>query len=318
MEFYPSETKERLTLAQAIVKYLQAQYSELDGEQQRFIQGIWGIFGHGNVSGLSQALVEYGQELPYHQPRNEQSMVHASTGFARAMRRTATLACTTSIGPGATNMVTGAATATICRIPVLLLPSDHYASRYGGVVLQGIEHLSSDDMSVTDTFRVVSRFFDRITRPEQILVSLPEAMRVMTDPGRDRRRHARPPAGHPGLRLRLPGVASSSRSLADRAPPARPAAISEAVALLRRPSARTSSPAAACTTPRPGTSWTRSPRRSGSRSARRTPGAARCATVRRCRCRCRAPASHGTPRRRRARRSRPTSCSASARGCTTS
>ncbi|MEP7202012.1 MAG: 3D-(3,5/4)-trihydroxycyclohexane-1,2-dione acylhydrolase (decyclizing) [Ilumatobacteraceae bacterium] len=182
MEFYPSENKQRLTLAQAIVKFLQAQYSEYDGEQQRFIQGMWGIFGHGNVSGLSQALVEYGQNLPYHQPRNEQSMVHASTGFARAKRRKATMACTTSIGPGATNMITGAATATICRIPVLLLPSDYYASRYGGVVLQDIEHLNSQDMSVTDAFRVVSRYFDRVTRPEQILVSLPEAMRVMTDP----------------------------------------------------------------------------------------------------------------------------------------
>ena len=182
MNFYPSEQKERLTLSQAIVKYLQAQYSEYDGVEQRFIQGIWGIFGHGNVSGLSQALVEYGQELPYHKPCNEQSMVHASTGFARAKRRKATMACTTSIGPGATNMITGAATATICRIPVLLLPSDYYASRYGGTVLQDIDHLSSEDMSVTDTFRVVSRFFDRITRPEQILTSLPEAMRIMTNP----------------------------------------------------------------------------------------------------------------------------------------
>jgi len=182
MEFYPSEKKQRLTLAQAIVRFLQVQYSEYDGQQERFIQGLWGIFGHGNVSGLSQALVEYGQDLPYHQPRNEQSMVHASTGFARAKRRKATMACTTSIGPGATNMITGAATATICRIPVLLLPSDYYASRYGGVVLQGIEHLSSEDMSVTDCFRVVSRYFDRVTRPEQILVSLPEAMRIMTDP----------------------------------------------------------------------------------------------------------------------------------------
>ncbi len=182
MEFYPSEKKQRLTLAQAVVKFLQVQYSEYDGEQQRFIQGLWGIFGHGNVSGISQAMVEYGQDLPYHQPRNEQSMVHASTGFARAKRRKATMACSTSIGPGATNMITGAATATICRIPVLLLPSDYYASRYGGVVLQGIEHLSSEDMSVTDCFRVVSRFFDRVTRPEQILTSLPEAMRIMTDP----------------------------------------------------------------------------------------------------------------------------------------
>ena len=182
MEFYPSEMKERLTLSQAIVKYLQAQFSEFDGEEQRFIQGIWGIFGHGNVSGLSQALVEYGTDLPYHQPTNEQSMVHATTGFARTMRRKATMACTTSIGPGATNMITGAATATICRIPVLLLPSDYYATRYQGVVLQDIDHLSSEDMSVTDTFRVVSRFYDRITRPEQILTALPEAMRIMTNP----------------------------------------------------------------------------------------------------------------------------------------
>ena len=182
MNFYSSVKKKRLTLSQAIVKYLQSQYSEYDGQEQRFIQGIWGIFGHGNVSGMSQALVEYGQDLPYHKPCNEQSMVHATTGFARAKRRKATMACTTSIGPGATNMITGAATATICRIPVLLLPSDYYASRYGGTVIQDIDHLSSEDMSVTDTFRVVSRFFDRITRPEQILTSLPEAMRILTNP----------------------------------------------------------------------------------------------------------------------------------------
>ena len=182
MDYYSSEKKQRLTLSQAIVKYLQAQYSEYDGEQQRFIQGMWGIFGHGNVSGMSQALVECGQELPYHQPTNEQSMVHAATGFARTMRRKTTMACTTSIGPGATNMVTGAATATICRIPVLLFPSDYYASRYGGTILQDIDHLTSDDVSVTDTFRVVSRFYDRMTRPEQILTALPEAMRVLTNP----------------------------------------------------------------------------------------------------------------------------------------
>lgn len=182
MKFYSSEKKILLTMSQAVVKFLQAQYSDYDGEQQRFIQGIWGIFGHGNVSGLSQALVEYGQDLPYHQPTNEQSMVHAATGFARAKRRKATMACTTSIGPGATNMLTGAATATICRIPVLLLPSDYYASRYQGKVLQDIDHLPSDDMSVTDMFRVVSRFYDRITRPEQLLASLPEAMRILTSP----------------------------------------------------------------------------------------------------------------------------------------
>ena len=183
MKFYTAQETIRLTLSQAIVKHLQAQYSERDGVERRFIQGVWGILGHGNVSGLSQALVEYGRDLPFHQPANEQSMVHAVSGFARANRRLATMACTSSIGPGTTNMLTGATTATICRLPVLLLPSDYYASRYQGQVLQDIEHPVSMDMSVTDCFRVVSRFFDRITRPEQILFSLPEAMRILTDPG---------------------------------------------------------------------------------------------------------------------------------------
>ena len=172
----------RLTMGQALIKFLQAQYSEYDGDIQRFIPAIWGIFGHGNVSGLSQALWEYGDDLPYYQPTNEQSMVHAASGFARARLRTQTFACTTSIGPGATNMITGAATAHINRLPVLLLPSDYYATRFQGQVLQDIEHPVSLDMSVTDCFRVVSQFFDRITRPEQILYALPEAMRVMADP----------------------------------------------------------------------------------------------------------------------------------------
>ena len=182
MKFYTAQETIRLTLSQAIVKYLQSQYSERDGVERRFIQGVWGILGHGNVSGLSQALVEYGRDLPFHQPANEQSMVHAASGFARANLRLATMACTSSIGPGTTNMLTGATTATICRLPVLLLPSDYYASRYQGQVLQDIAHPVSMDMSVTDCFRVVSRFFDRITRPEQVLFSLPEAMRILTDP----------------------------------------------------------------------------------------------------------------------------------------
>ncbi len=182
--FQPFGTQEtvRLTMGQALIKFLQMQYTEYDGEIQRFIPAIWGIFGHGNVSGLSQALWEYGAELPYFQPTNEQSMVHAASGFARARLRTQTFACTTSIGPGATNMVTGAATAHINRLPVLLLPSDYYATRFQGQVLQDIEHPISLDMSVTDCFRVVSQFFDRITRPEQILYAAPEAMRVMADP----------------------------------------------------------------------------------------------------------------------------------------
>ena len=172
----------RLTMGQALIKFLQMQYTEYDGEEQRFIPAIWGIFGHGNVSGLSQGLLEYGDALPYYQPTNEQSMVHAASGFARTRLRMQTFACTSSIGPGATNMVTGAATAHINRLPVLLLPSDYYATRFQGQVLQDIEHPISMDMSVTDCFRPVSQFFDRITRSEQILYSLPEAMRIMSDP----------------------------------------------------------------------------------------------------------------------------------------
>ena len=177
-----SRAKTRLTMAQALVKYLQVQYSERDGKRRRLIPGIFGIFGHGNVGALSQALHEYGQNLPYYQPRNEQSMVHTATGYAKANHRLATLACTASIGPGSTNMITGAATATINRLPVLLFPSDYYATRHQGPVLQQLEHPVSADVSVNDCFRPVSRFFDRISRPEQLLTALPEAMRVLTDP----------------------------------------------------------------------------------------------------------------------------------------
>lgn len=172
----------RLTMAQALVKYLQVQYSERDGKRRRLIPAMFGIFGHGNVAGLGQALIEYGADLPYMQPHNEQSMVHTASGFAKANLRLATLACTSSIGPGATNMITGAATATVNRLPVLLLPGDYYATRHQGPVLQQLEHPISMDVSVNDAFRPVSRFFDRITRPEHILTALPEAMRILTDP----------------------------------------------------------------------------------------------------------------------------------------
>jgi 3D-(3,5/4)-trihydroxycyclohexane-1,2-dione acylhydrolase (decyclizing) len=172
----------RLTMAQAVVKYLQTQYSERDGQTRRLIPAMFGIFGHGNVCGMGQALEECGRELPYYQPCNEQSMVHTAIGFAKANRRLATLACTSSIGPGSTNMITGAAAATINRLPVLLFPSDYYATRHQGPVLQQLEHPISADVSVNDCFRPVSRFFDRITRPEQLLTALPEAMRVLTDP----------------------------------------------------------------------------------------------------------------------------------------
>src|SRR5918912_271328 len=172
----------RLTVGQALVRFLQVQYSRRDGEEQRLIPALFGIFGHGNVAGLSQALAEVGGDLPYFQPFNEQSMVHTAAGYAKATNRRATLACSSSIGPGATNMVTGAALATINRLPVLLLPSDYYASRRQGPVLQQLEHPVSFDESVNDCFRPVSRFFDRVSRADQLVESLPEAMRVLTDP----------------------------------------------------------------------------------------------------------------------------------------
>jgi 3D-(3,5/4)-trihydroxycyclohexane-1,2-dione acylhydrolase (decyclizing) len=172
----------RLTAAQAVVRFLQAQWSERDGERRRAIPAIFGIFGHGNVCGVGQALQEHGEGLPYHQPKNEQAMVHAALGYAKATRRLATLACSASIGPGSTNMVTGAATATTNRLPVLLLPSDTFANRRQGPVLQQLEHPVSADLSVNDCLRPVSRFFDRIARPEQLLTALPEAMRVLLDP----------------------------------------------------------------------------------------------------------------------------------------
>ncbi|HCN08462.1 MAG TPA: 3D-(3,5/4)-trihydroxycyclohexane-1,2-dione acylhydrolase (decyclizing), partial [Lentisphaeria bacterium] len=143
----------RLTTAQAVVRFLSVQYSERDGSRQRLIPGVFGIYGHGNVCGLGQALEEYGKDLPYYQPCNEQGMVHIASGLAKRTQRMQTLACASSIGPGATNMVTGAATATTNRLPVLLLPSDYFANRHQGPVLQQLEHPVSADTSVNDALR---------------------------------------------------------------------------------------------------------------------------------------------------------------------
>ncbi|MEU4233601.1 3D-(3,5/4)-trihydroxycyclohexane-1,2-dione acylhydrolase (decyclizing) [Nonomuraea sp. NPDC026600] len=172
----------RLTTAQALVLYLSRQYSVADGERRRMIPAALGIFGHGNVAGLGQALDQYADDLPFIQGRNEQGLVHIASGFAKASRRRAALAVTASIGPGALNMVTGAALATVNRLPVLLLPGDSYATRRQGPVLQQLQHPIEADASVNDAFRPVSRFFDRITRPEQLLTALPAAMRVLVDP----------------------------------------------------------------------------------------------------------------------------------------
>jgi 3D-(3,5/4)-trihydroxycyclohexane-1,2-dione acylhydrolase (decyclizing) len=171
----------RLTVAQAILAFLKNQYTERDGQEQRFIEGCLGIFGHGNVAGVGQAL-EQDPGLRYYLFRNEQAMVHAASAFAKASLRKRALACTTSIGPGATNMVTGAAVATINRLPVLLLPGDIFARRNVAPVLQQLESPASQDISVNDCFKPVSRYWDRIARAEQLLTSLPEAMRVLTSP----------------------------------------------------------------------------------------------------------------------------------------
>ena len=176
----------RLTVAQAVVRFLANQWSERDGESHRLIAGCFGIFGHGNLAGLGQALLQSQTDdvepLRYYQARNEQAMVHTAVGYAWMTNRLSTFACTASIGPGATNMVTGAALATINRLPVLLLPGDVFATRVANPVLQELESPGGYDLSVNDAFRPVSRFFDRVWRPEQLPSALLGAMRVLTDP----------------------------------------------------------------------------------------------------------------------------------------
>ncbi|MGW1841881.1 3D-(3,5/4)-trihydroxycyclohexane-1,2-dione acylhydrolase (decyclizing) [Streptomyces sp. NPDC001966] len=175
-------TTRRLTTAQALVSFLARQYTERDGRRQRLISATWGIFGHGNVAGIGQALVESGRAMPYLQGRNEQAMVHAAVGYARQSGRLSAQAVTTSIGPGATNLVTGAALATVNHLPVLLLPGDTFATRPADPVLQQLEVPSAGDISVNDCLRPVSRYFDRITRPEALVPAALQAMRTLTDP----------------------------------------------------------------------------------------------------------------------------------------
>lgn len=171
----------QLTTAQAIVRYLGAQYSERDQKSQRLFAGCFGILGHGNIAGMGQAL-DQEKTLTYYQSRNEQSMVHVAAAYAKVSNRLSTMACTSSIGPGATNMITAAAAATINRLPVLLLPGDLFAKRQVAPVLQQLESPYSQDISVNDCFKPISAYWDRINRPEQLLMALPEAMRVLTCP----------------------------------------------------------------------------------------------------------------------------------------
>jgi 3D-(3,5/4)-trihydroxycyclohexane-1,2-dione acylhydrolase (decyclizing) len=172
----------RLTVAQALVRFLAAQQVERDGERSKFFAGCFGIFGHGNLAGLGQALQQYAELLPYRAAYNEQAMVHVAAGYARQRNRLGTFVCTSSVGPGATNMVTGAALATVNRLPVLLLPGDTFARRRPHPVLQQVEVPADATVSANDCFRPVSRFFDRVQRPEQLYSAALEAMRVLTDP----------------------------------------------------------------------------------------------------------------------------------------
>ena len=175
-------TTQRLTAAQALVKYLAAQYTFIDGEQRPLFAGVFAIFGHGNVAGLGEALYHARENLPTYRAHNEQAMALSAIAYAKANNRRRMMACTTSIGPGATNMVTAAALAHVNRLPVLLLPGDIFASRRPDPVLQQIENFGDPTASANDCFRPVSRYFDRITRPEQLITSLPVALQTLTDP----------------------------------------------------------------------------------------------------------------------------------------
>ncbi|MBX7236789.1 MAG: 3D-(3,5/4)-trihydroxycyclohexane-1,2-dione acylhydrolase (decyclizing) [Caldilineales bacterium] len=172
---------ERLTMAQALIKFLKQQYVERDGLESPFFAGCFGIFGHGCVAGVGEALLQ-SPDFPYFQVRNEQGAVHAAAAYAKVKNRLQTFACLSSIGPGATNMITGAALATINRLPVLLLPGDIFARRNVAPVLQQLESAHSQDISVNDCFKPVSTYWDRLNRPDQLLTALPEAMRVLTSP----------------------------------------------------------------------------------------------------------------------------------------
>ena len=306
----------RLTVAQALVRFLASQHTERDGLEQRLIAGCFGIFGHGNVAGVGQALLEQPEAMPYYHARNEQGMVHAAAGYARMKNRLSTLACTSSIGPGATNMVTGAALATINRLPVLLLPGDIFATRVASPVLQELEDPTSYDVSVNDAFRPVSRFWDRINRPEQLPSALLAAMRVLTDPAETGAVTLSLPQDVQAEAFDWPEELFERRVWHVRRPVPEPGLVAEAAARLR---AR----AAAADRRRRRRDLRRGDRRAArARGGDRHPGGRDAG--RQGLAALRPPAGgrgdrrHGHDRGQRARRARPTWCSASARAGATS
>ncbi len=224
---------ERLTTAQALVRFLSAQFAEQDGRRERLVQGVLGIFGHGQVAGLGVALAERPDLLRYYRVQNEQAGVHTAIAFAKHKRRRATLAVTSSIGPGASNMLTGAAAATVNRLPVLLLPSDYFANRIPDPVLQQLEHPTLHDASVNDAFRPLSRFFTRISRPEQLLDALPHAMRVLTDPVETGAVVISLPEDVQAEAFDWPAEFFAPRLWRIRRPPPEPAALERAVRLIK-------------------------------------------------------------------------------------
>jgi 3D-(3,5/4)-trihydroxycyclohexane-1,2-dione acylhydrolase (decyclizing) len=223
----------RLTVAQALVRFLAGQHTERDGRRQRLVTACWGIFGHGNVAGIGQALLESGDAMPFLQGRNEQAMVHAAVGYARQSDRLRAQAVTTSIGPGATNLVTGAALATINRLPVLLLPGDVFAGRPADPVLQQLEVPYAGEVSVNDALRPVSRYFDRITRPEALVPAALEAMRVLTDPAETGAVTLALPQDVQAEAYDWPEEFFGERVWRVRRPPPEPEAVEEAAAALR-------------------------------------------------------------------------------------
>src|SRR6516164_399365 len=224
----------RLTMAQALTRYLAAQTSEVDGREVSLFSGVFAIFGHGNVAGLGEALYDVRERLPTLRAHNEQGMALAAIAFAKASRRRRMMACTSSIGPGATNMVTAAAVACANRLPLLLLPGDVFASRRPDPVLQQVEAFGDPTVSVNDCFRPVSRWWDRITRPEQILGSLPQALRVLTDPAASGPVTLALPQDVQTESYDYPQAFFAPRCWRFRRPPPDPAQLAEASAALSR------------------------------------------------------------------------------------
>jgi 3D-(3,5/4)-trihydroxycyclohexane-1,2-dione acylhydrolase (decyclizing) len=265
----------RLTVAQAVITYLSRQHSVADGVRRRLVPATLGIFGHGNVAGLGQALDQLAEAMPFIQGRNEQALVHAATAFAKHSNRHATLAVTASIGPGAMNMVTGAALATVNRLPVLLLPGDTYATRHQGPVLQQLQHSTEADLTVNDAFRPVARFFDRITRPEQLLTALPAAMRTLVDPVATGAVVLSLPQDVQSHAYDFPAELFDERDWVVRRPAPDQAEIDAVAALLARSEKPLIIAGGGVVYAQPPPSWSASPAPSASRSRRPSPARAR-------------------------------------------